>query len=80
MLPAEGRQVLQEIFIDGLAMVLDRLDCPFQIDGVPEHDSQPHESAAASLIKSAIGAHIPKYDCALFVPLLMFLLWLFRET
>jgi hypothetical protein len=43
MLPAEGRQVLLEIFIDGLAMVLDRLDCPLQIDGVPEHDSGGHQ-------------------------------------
>jgi hypothetical protein len=34
MLPAERRQVLQEILIDGFATILDRLYGPFQIDGI----------------------------------------------
>lgn len=60
MLPAEGRQVLQEIFIDCLASILDCLYGPFQIDGVPEHDSGGHQikaGGAIALVLKAAVAH-----------------------
>jgi len=59
MLPAQRRHVLQEIFINGFAVIPDRLNCPFQIDGVPEHDGGCHQieagGAIALVFKTAIA-------------------------
>ena len=43
--------MLQEIFVHGLAMVLDRLDCPLQVNGVPEDYGGCHQIEAGSAIR-----------------------------
>lgn len=51
--------MLQELFIDGLATILDRLYGPFQIYGVPEDDSGGHQiksgGAIALVLKAAVA-------------------------
>jgi hypothetical protein len=42
--------VLQKIFINGLAALLDHLDRPLQIDGVPQHYGGSHQIEAGSAI------------------------------
>jgi len=53
--------VLQELFIDGLATILDRQYGPFQKDGVPADDSGGHQinaGGATALVLKAAVAHL----------------------
>lgn len=53
--------MLQKIIIDGLAMILDRLDGPFHVDGIPQHNGGRHQietgGTVALVFKTAI-AHL----------------------
>jgi len=44
--PAEGRQVLQQRFIDGMAVTAQRMRRALQVDRVPQHNSRRHQVKA----------------------------------
>ena len=50
MLPAQGRQELQQAGIGELARLAQGLRCPLQIDRIPQHDGGCHQVQAAGAV------------------------------
>ena len=59
MLPAERREVSEQFGVDGL--ILERLDCPFYIDGVPECDCGRDEGKAACTVALLLEAAVSDF-------------------
>ena len=61
MFPAKRRQVLQQPFIDSMAVATQRLRRPFQIDRVPQHDGRCHQIEAAGPVALLLEAAVADF-------------------
>ena len=62
MLPAQRRQELQQRIVHGLCMTTQCVDGPFQIHGVPQHNSRRDEAQAAGAVALLLEATVPDFS------------------